>query len=138
MFLNNMSGETALLFDLNGLKFFYKESCKKMKEIKNKCIGYRIMELRLDRGYSRERLAERAGISSKFLFEIERNGRGFSANTLINLADSLDVSADYIMTGQGSTKFDEGIAETLEKFEPSILEKIEDLLKIAYEIAHCN
>ncbi len=27
-----------------------------MKEIKNKCIGYRIMELRLDRGYSRERL----------------------------------------------------------------------------------
>ena len=48
-----------------------------MKEIKNKCIGYRIMELRLDRGYSRERLAERAGISSKFLFEIERNGRGF-------------------------------------------------------------
>ena len=109
-----------------------------MKEIKNKCIGYRIMELRLDRGYSREGLAERAGISSKFLFEIERNGRGFSANTLINLADSLDVSADFIMTGQGSTKFDEGIAETLEKFEPSILEKIEDLLKIAYEIAHCN
>ncbi len=57
---------------------------------------------------------------------------------MINLADSLDVSADFIMTGQGSTKFDEGIAETLEKFEPSILEKIEDLLKIAYEIAHCN
>lgn len=23
-----MSGETALLFDLNGLKFFYKESCE--------------------------------------------------------------------------------------------------------------
>ncbi len=109
-----------------------------MKEKKNKCIGYRIMELRLDRGYSRERLAERAGISSKFLFEIERNGRGFSANTLINLAESLDVSADYIMTGHGSTKFDEGIAETLEKFEPSILEKVEELLNLAYEIAHCN
>ncbi len=124
--------------DLKRLEFFYKESYKKMKEIKNKDIGYRIMELRLDRGYSRERLAERAGISSKFLFEIERNEKGFSANTLINLAEALDVSADYIMTGHGSTKFDEGIAEALEKFEPSILEKVEDLLKLAYEIAHCN
>ena len=109
-----------------------------MKDIKNKDIGYRIMELRLDRGYSRERLAERAGISSKFLFEIERNEKGFSANTLINLAEALDVSADYIMSGRGSTKFDEGIAEALEKFEPSILEKVEDLLKLAYEIAHNN
>lgn len=42
------------------------------------------------------------------------------------------------MTGRGSTKFDEGIAEALEKFEPSILEKVEDLLKLAYEIAHNN
>lgn len=57
---------------------------------------------------------------------------------MINLADALDVSADYIMTGRGSTKFDEGIAEALEKFEPSILEKVEDLLKLAYEIAHNN
>lgn len=109
-----------------------------IKESKNKEIGNRIMELRLDRGYSRERLAEKAGISSKFLFEIERNQKGFSANTLVNLANALDVSTDYIMTGHGSTKFDEGISEALEKFEPSILEKVEELLKLAYEIAHNN
>ncbi len=106
------------------------------KEVRNKEIGLRIMNLRLDRGYSRERLAELAGISSKFLFEIERNEKGFSANTLVCLADALDVSADYIMKGRGSTKFDEGIAAALEKFEPSILEKVEDLLNIAYDIAH--
>ncbi|MCH5265051.1 MAG: helix-turn-helix transcriptional regulator [Lachnospiraceae bacterium] len=108
------------------------------KELRYKEIGFRIMQLRLDRGYSRERLAEVAGISSKFLFEIERNEKGFSAHTLVNLADALDVSTDYIMTGRGSTKFDEGIAETLEKFEPRILEKVEDLLKLVYEIAHSN
>lgn len=38
------------------------------KGLKNKEIGFRIMQLRLDRGYSRERLAELANISSKFLF----------------------------------------------------------------------
>ncbi len=96
------------------------------------------MELRLDRGYSRERLAERAEFLLNFCLKLSAMGRGFSANTLINLAESLDVSADYIMTGHGSTKFDEGIAETLEKFEPSILEKVEELLNLAYEIAHCN
>lgn len=106
------------------------------KEINGKEIGLRIMQLRLDRGYSRECLAELAGISAKFLFEIERNQKGFSATTLVNLAASLDVSADYIMTGQGSTKFDEGIAEALEQFEPCVLEKIQELLQLAYEIAH--
>lgn len=108
------------------------------KERKKEDIGFRIMNLRLDRGYSRETLAELAGISSKFLFEIERNKKGFSASTLVRLADALDVSADYIMTGHGSTKYDEKIAATLEKFEPSVLEKVEDLLKLAYDIAHIN
>lgn len=56
----------------------------------------------------------------------------------MNLANALDVSADYIMTGRGNTKFDEGIAATLEKFEPSVLEKVEDLLELAYELAHIN
>lgn len=104
--------------------------------INSKEIAFRIMQLRLDRGYSRECLAELAGISAKFLFEIERNQKGFSATTLVNLATALDVSTDYIMTGHGSTKFDEGIAEALERFEPCVLEKIHELLKLAYEIAH--
>lgn len=103
---------------------------------KNETAGFRIMQLRLDHGFSRECLAELAGISSKFLFEIEKNQKGFSAYTLKNLADALGVSMDYIMTGQGSTKFDEGIAKTLEKFEPSALEKVEVLLQITYDIAH--
>lgn len=106
------------------------------KEINGDEIGLRIMQLRLDRGYSRECLAELAGISAKFLFEIERNQKGFSATTLVNLAAALDVSTDYIMTGHGSTKFDEGIAEELGRFEPCVLEKIQELLKLAYEIAH--
>lgn len=45
-----------------------------MKESSSgKEIGLRIMQLRCDRGYSRECLAELSGISAKFLFEIERN-----------------------------------------------------------------
>lgn len=106
------------------------------KEMTRAEAGCRIMNLRLDRGYSRECLAEMAGISSKFLFEIERNRKGFSARTLVKLAEALGVSADYIMTGQCGRKCDEKLAATLQKFDPSVLEKVEDLLEIAYEIAY--
>ena len=94
------------------------------------------MNLRMDRGYSRECLAELAGISSKFLFEIEQRAKGFSANTLISLADALGVSSDYIMKGHNNIKCEEKIAETLGKFEPDSLRKIEELLDIAYAISH--
>ena len=106
--------------------------------MKNSEIGLRIMNLRMDRGYSRECLAELAGISSKFLFEIERRSKGISANTLICLADALEVSPDYIMKGRIDLKPEGRIAETLGKFETNSLEKIEQLLNIAYDIAHYN
>lgn len=105
-------------------------------KIKNEEIGMRIMRLRLDRGYSRDCLAELAGISAKFLFEIEKQQKGFSATTLFNLAEALEVSTDYIMTGHGSTKFDDDIAAELGRFEPCVLEKVQKLLRLAYEIAH--
>lgn len=99
-------------------------------------IGQRIMNLRLARGYSRECLAELAGISSKFLFEIEHGVKGFSANTLVRLADALEVSSDYIMKGHNNIGCEKKIAETLGKFERDHLDKIEELLNIAYAISH--
>lgn len=91
------------------------------------------MILRIDRGYTREQLAELANISDKFLYEIETGKKGFSATTLLNISKALEVSLDYIMTGTGSRKYDE-IAATLEKFKPNTLEMVDRLLKTAYEI----
>ena len=68
-------------------------------------VSRRIMNLRLDRGYTRDQLAELADISPKFLYEIEIKEKGFSARTLKNLADALEVSADFILTGEGSKKY---------------------------------
>lgn len=98
--------------------------------------GFRVMKLRQDRGYSRERLAELANISAKFLYEIEVGKKGFSATTLKNLASVLEVSCDYILNGKSNTTCEDSIAATIDKFEASTLVKVEQLLKIAYEIAH--
>ncbi len=63
-------------------------------------MGERISLTRVSRGYSREELADRAGISSKFLYEIENGKKGFSALILYDLCRALDVTTKYIMTGE--------------------------------------
>ena len=97
--------------------------------------GERIKVLRSERGYSREHLAEKAGISEKFLYEIELGKKGFSAMTLLNLSEALGVSLDYIMTGTGSRKYDSEIIDILEKFIPNTLEMVNRILQAAYEIS---
>ena len=68
-------------------------------------IGKRIEILREDCKMTREELAEKAGVSTKFLYEIEKGKKGLSALTLLKLARVLNTSCDYILTG------DKGITE---------------------------
>ncbi len=100
----------------------------------DKSVGERIMVLRSERGYTRRTLAEFAGISSKFLYEIETNKKVFSAYTLQGIARALEVSLDYIMTGKGARIYDDIIFDTIYKFKPDTLEAVEELLQTVYKI----
>ena len=62
--------------------------------------GDRIRQLREAKHYTRDRLAQEVGITSKFLYEIEKGRRNFSAINLVGLAQALSVSCDYIMLGE--------------------------------------
>ena len=99
-----------------------------MDESKEESVGTRIYLLRTGKGYSREYLAERAEISSKFLYEIEIRNKGFSAHTLSKLAKSLEVTTDYILYGKGNVRYDQKIAATIEQFRPDTLETVKRLL----------
>ncbi len=98
-------------------------------------VGERIMLLRKDRRYSREQLSSLAGISEKFLYEIEMGKKGFSAHTLMKIANALEVSLDYIMLGQGTRNYEDEIVATLKMFKPNTLKTVYSLLKDAYEIS---
>lgn len=63
-------------------------------------IGGRIKNLREARNYTREELAEKAEISSKFLYEVEKGRKGLSADTLLKISRTLSCSCDYILTGE--------------------------------------
>ena len=97
--------------------------------------GERIQQLRMDKQYSRERLAILSGISEKFLYEIENDRKGFSAETLMKLSNALDVSMDYIMKGEKQRKCEDRFISMLERFNVENLDSVERLLKVAYELS---
>lgn len=80
-------------------------------------IGNRIKALREVRGYTREELAEKAEISSKFLYEVEKGRKGLSADTLLKISRTLSCSCDYILTGATFVKQDdEQLTQLLHRF----------------------
>ena len=62
-------------------------------------VGGRVRALREKRNMTREELAEAANISPQFLANVENGARGISAKTALGLAQGLQVSTDYLLTG---------------------------------------
>lgn len=62
--------------------------------------GARIRKKRKERGYMQEQLAEQLDISANHLANIEAGRKGLSVELLVELADSLDVSMDYLILGK--------------------------------------
>lgn len=94
-------------------------------------VGGRIRELREKKKLSREILAERIDISTKFLYEIETGKKGFSAEILCRISKELSVSCDYIMLGEESEhRSVEKMVCQLEHMEPKQMSQMQDILKI--------
>lgn len=62
-------------------------------------VGARITELRKNRGYTREKLAELADISVQFLADIEKGRKSMTIATLKKIAAALLVTTDRIVNG---------------------------------------
>ena len=59
-------------------------------------IGTRIKKVRNSKGLTQEELAELMGINSKYLSSIERGKENPTLNTVLKLAESLDVNPNEI------------------------------------------
>ena len=97
---------------------------------KEKAIGERIKYLRENSNYTRDAFAEKVGISAKFLYEIEMGRKGFSAETLVKIAQAVSVSSDYVMLGcEAENKATDDIMEILTSLNPQQLEQVREILK---------
>lgn len=64
-----------------------------------KTVGRRIRKLREEKGWTRSNLAEHLDVSDRYSSSIELGQKGMSINTLLRLAEILEVTTDYILTG---------------------------------------
>lgn len=63
----------------------------------NHIIGAKIRLIRESKGYSREKLSEKANISIQFLSDIETGKKGMSVSTLKKLCIALNVTPNTIL-----------------------------------------
>jgi len=93
-------------------------------------IGSRIQQIRNKKRITQDHLAEKVGISSKYLSSIERGKENPTLNTILKLAQSLDVMPDEFFTQlaiEDPAKRKSMIIEMLDEAD-------EDQLKIVYKV----
>lgn len=62
-------------------------------------IGKRIQIRRKQQGYTQEQLADLMNVSIQMVSNLERGNKAIRIDNLINLCQFLDISTDYILTG---------------------------------------
>ena len=63
-------------------------------------MGLRIRELRIRRGMKQEELARVLEVSTAQMSHIERGAREPSLQTMVTLAEFMDVTIDYLVSGK--------------------------------------
>ena len=94
--------------------------------------GKRIRLVREKKQYTREYVALKADISSKFLYEIEHGLKGFSADNLYKISKALEVNVEYILSGRTSFEYESEVRDVLSLFTEEQLKEIASMLKILY------
>ena len=96
-------------------------------------LGEKLHELRKQRGLTLEKLAELAGLSKSYLWELEnRESQRPSAEKLTALADSLGVAASYFfeedVRAPQERHLDEAFFRGYQKLEPEAKEQLRKIL----------
>ncbi len=87
-----------------------------------KNIGKTIRRLRIERQYSQEQLASFAGMSPKYLSEVERGERNISVELLAALATQLQVSLSEMLDDAQPIEKEEVIGQIVRLLQPLPLE----------------
>ena len=62
-------------------------------------LGRRVRARRMELNWTQERLAQEIGVSTSFIGHIERGSRKASIDTLVQLANAMEISTDKLLEG---------------------------------------
>ena len=87
-------------------------------------LGRRIRKQRTQHGWTQEALAERVNVSTSFVGHVERGTRKASLETLVAMANALDVSLDYLLSGSMNSSVIGPIPRSLSSQQRTALKEI--------------
>lgn len=91
-------------------------------------IGNRISERRKQLGLTQEALAEKGDMTPQFVSYAEAGKRAMRPENLLKISSALEVSADYLLTGEIVDKDFLIISDKLRSLSPSQLRIIESII----------
>ena len=98
-------------------------------------LGKRIKLTRKGQDLTQEMLAEKAGVSQHYIYEIEAGRKAMSIHSFASLTTALDVSADYLLFGDGQRIFDvdtpaHQLMEIAAELNPSQRDHVLEILEV--------
>lgn len=91
-------------------------------------IGKRITERRKKLGMTQEMLAEKGDLTPQFVSYAESGKRAMRPENVIKLAKALEVSADYLLTGNIVDKDLLILSDKMRKLSPEMLHIVENII----------
>ena len=91
-------------------------------------IGKRIMDRRKKLGLTQEALAEKGDVTTQFVSYTESGKRAMRPENLLKISSALEVSADYLLTGEIIDKDLLILSDKLRRLTPSQVRTVEAII----------
>ncbi len=96
-------------------------------------MGERIYKRRREKKLTQEQVAEKMNVSTQMISNLELGKKAIRPENLIKICAVLDISADYILTGDVFTSKFDVICQKLSLLEEHELKVIGDIIDICIE-----
>lgn len=101
-----------------------------MQELNFEHIGQRLRQIRVNSEYTQEYIADKVGINTSHISNIENNRVKISLTTLVNICNTLHTTVDYVLASEYSSETHAIDNEILKELKNCDNEKKEKILKI--------
>lgn len=91
-------------------------------------MGQRIAKRRQEMGLTQEELAEKGNMTPQFVSYAELGKRAMRPENVIKMADALEVSIDYLLTGETTDKDTSLISNKLRQLSQTQIKIIESII----------
>ena len=93
-----------------------------------KAMGQRIMVRRKSLGMTQEELAEKLGVSTQMISNLELGKKAIRPENLANVCEVLKLSADFVLTGSNTKSAVDAVAEKLVQLTVKELQMVSDII----------